>query len=211
VVLGLTTHNILLAALGGLGMFWIPILWVRRKRTQRLEALRGQLPDALELMGRVLRAGQTMTQAMLAVSKEFRAPVATEFALCYEQQNLGLSADVTLHELSKRTGLIELKIFVLALLVHRRAGGNLAELLEKLSGTIRERYKIRGRVKALTAEGRLQGIVLLAMPPLIFGMLHVVNRPYAMKLYDHPGLIGVSIVSMALGALLIRKIVNFDF
>ncbi len=84
-------------------------------------------------------------------------------------------------------------------------------MLDKLSTTIRERYKLRGKIKSMTAEGRLQAIALLAMPPVMFVLLLLVNRTYAVKLYDHPGLIAASLISMALGAVWIRKIVNFEF
>lgn len=210
-LLGVLTRSLPIAAVTAMALFWVPILWVKFKRTQRQNKLQEQLPDALELMSRILRAGQTMPQAMLAVSAEFQAPVATEFGYCHEQQNLGLSAELSLRDLSRRTGLLEIKIFVLALLVHRRSGGNLAQLLEKLSGTIRERYKIRGKIKALTSEGRLQAIILLAMPPILFGVLLVVNNEYAVKLFEHPSLMAATLVSMAFGAVWIRKIVNFDF
>ncbi len=210
-LLGVLTRSLPLAAVTAMTLFWVPILWVKFKRTQRQNKLQEQLPDALELMSRILRAGQTMPQAMLAVSSEFQAPVATEFGYCQEQQNLGLSPELSLRDLSRRTGLLEIKIFVLALLVHRRSGGNLAQLLEKLSGTIRERYKIRGKIKALTSEGRLQAIILLAMPPILFGVLLVVNNEYAVKLFEHPSLMATTLVSMSVGAVWIRKIVNFDF
>ena len=105
-------------------------------------------------MGRVVRAGQTISQALQAVADEFPPPIAAEFAYCYEQQNLGLSPESALRDLARRTGLLEIKIFVLALLVQQQTGGNLAELLDKLSGIIRERFRIRGQIKTLTAEGR---------------------------------------------------------
>jgi tight adherence protein B len=203
--------SMLWGLLAGLMAFWVPILYVLFKRGQRLEALRSQLPDSLDLMSRILRAGQTMSQAMLAIANEFRPPVATEFGLCYEQQNLGLSAEVALRDLARRSGVIELKIFVLALLVHRKTGGNLAELLDKLATIVRERYKIRGRIRALTAEGRFQAIALLMMPPIVFALLLLLNRAYAVKLLDHPGLILGSVISMAVGSLWIRSIVNFEF
>jgi tight adherence protein B len=197
-----------LAAVVGIA---VPLLYVQSKRHQRLEKLRGQLPDALELMSRTMRAGQTITQAMHAVSQEFKAPIATEFGYCYEQQNLGLSPEIALRDLARRTGLLEIKIFVLGLLVHRQTGGNLAQLLDNLSTIIRERFKLRGKVKALTAEGRLQAIMLLALPPIMFVLLLIVNRTYAMKHFDHPQLLAGTLVSMTLGAVFIRKIVNFDF
>ena len=189
----------------------LPLMWVRFKRKQRLETLSSQLPDALELMSRVLRAGQTITQAMYAVGQEFKPPISAEFLFCYEQQNLGISTDVALRDLAKRTGLLEIKIFVLALIIHRQSGGNLTELLDKLAGIIRERYKMRGKVKALTAEGRLQAAILLGLPPAMYCLLLIISRPYALELLNHPKLIAGCLASMTFGALWIRKIVNFDF
>jgi tight adherence protein B len=188
-----------------------PLLYVQMKRRQRLEMLRSQLPDALELMSRTMRAGQTITQAMFAVSQEFKAPIATEFGYCYEQQNLGLSPEIALRDLARRTGLLEIKIFVVGLLVHRQAGGNLTQLLDNLSTIIRERFKLRGKVKALTGEGRMQAMMLMALPPIMFVLLLVVNRTYAMKHFEHPELLVATLISMAIGAFFIRRIVNFDF
>ena len=138
-------------------------------------------------------------------------PIAAEFAYCYEQQNLGLSSENSLRELSRRTGLLEIKIFVVAVLVQQQTGGNLAELLDKLSTIVRDRFRIRGQVKALTAEGRLQGMVLLGLPPGMFVIMMLINREYASVLLQHPTLITATIVSELIGALWIRKIVNFDF
>jgi tight adherence protein B len=173
--------------------------------------LRSQLPDAFDLMSRVLRAGQTMSQAMASVSEEFKAPVSMEFSYCVEQQNLGLAPEFALRDLARRTGLIEIKIFVLAMLVHRQTGGNLAELLDKLATIVRSRFRMRGKIKGLTAEGRMQGLILLGLPVMVFGAMMVVNRPYALKLLNLPVLLIVCLTMMTLGALWIRKIVNFDF
>ena len=102
-------------------------------------------------------------------------------------------------------------IFVLALLVQQQTGGNLAEMLDKLAGIIRERYKLRGKIKALTAEGRFQAIILLGLPPAVFLMMLGLNREYAGILLENPSLIWATVISEALGAIWIRKIVNFDF
>jgi len=215
IVLSCTTsfllQDILLGIPAGLLAAPLPLLWVKYKRKQRLDALSSQLPDALELMSRVLRAGQTITQAMFAVGQEFKPPISSEFLYCYEQQNLGISTDMALRDLAKRTGLLEIKIFVLALIIHRQSGGNLTELLDKLASIIRERYKMRGKIKALTAEGRLQAAILLGLPPAMYVLLLVISRPYALELLNHPKLIFGCLVSMTFGALWIRKIVNFDF
>src|SRR5262249_26202219 len=122
----------------------MPVLNVHLKRNARLEKLRSQLPDAFDLMGRVVRAGQTLSQGFQAVADEFPPPVGAEFSYCYEQQTLGLPADVAMRDLSRRTGVLELKIFVTAVLVQQQTGGSLAEMLDKLAGVIRQRYRIRG-------------------------------------------------------------------
>ncbi|MDG3004746.1 type II secretion system F family protein [Paludisphaera mucosa] len=193
--------------LGGLA----PLFYVKKRRDRRMERLRSQLPDAFDLMARVVRAGQSLGQAVLGVAQEFPQPISTEFAYCYEQQNLGLSPEVTFRELTRRTGIVELKIFVLAVLVQQQTGGNLAEMLTKLAAVVRDRYRIRGAIQTLTAEGRMQGWILAAMPPLMIVILLFMNYKYAVVLFDHPNVLAVSFGAEVLGILWIRKIVNFDF
>lgn len=207
----LIAGNALLAAVTMSITGWIPIIYVHFRRRARQEKLRSQLPDAFDLMSRVVRAGQTISQALLAVSDEFAPPIAAEFAYCYEQQNLGLAPEITLRDLARRNGLLELKIFVLALLVQQQTGGNLAELLDKLSTVVRDRFRIRGVIKTLTAEGRLQAIILLILPLALFLMMLFANPDYAHVLLEHPKLIIGTLACEAVGALWIRKIVNFDF
>ena len=197
----------LAAALGGV----LPIWQVKRRRDRRIEKLRSQLSDAFDLMARVVRAGQTLGQALMAVADEFPQPIASEFAFCYEQQNLGLSPEVTFRDLTRRTGVIELKIFVLAVLVQQQTGGNLAELLGKLAGVVRERYLIRGTIQTLTAEGRMQGWILAGLPPLMLVLLLVMNPGYASVHFQHPNVLLGTFGFEVLGVLWIRKIVNFDF
>jgi tight adherence protein B len=189
----------------------LPVLYVVRARNARAAKLLGQLPDAFELMSRVVRSGQTIALALRSVADEFPPPVASEFALCYEQQNLGLSIEAALRDLARRTGLLEIKIFVLALLVQQQTGGNLAELLDKLSTIIRERFQIHGQIRTLTAEGRTQAAVLLILPFMMFGVILFFNKEYATMLIDRPELLIGCLVSEALGALWIRQIINFDF
>ena len=208
---GLVRHNILVAVVGAIVGGVAPIIYVWFKRNARSEKLLSQLSDAFDLMSRVIRAGQTMSQGLQAVADEFSPPVATEFAFCFEQQNMGLAPETALRELARRTGLLELKIFVLAMLIQQQTGGNLAELLDKLSHIIRERYKLRGKIQALTAEGRMQAMVLLCLPPGLFLLMLVINRPYAGMLLEHTSLIWMTVISEAIGGLWIRKIVNFDF
>jgi tight adherence protein B len=189
----------------------LPVLYVKRVRNLRVAKLRGQLPDAFELMSRVVRSGQTIAMALRAVADEFPPPVASEFALCYQQQNLGLSIEAALRDLARRTGLLEVKIFVLALLVQQQTGGNLAELLDKLSSIIRERFQIHGQIRTLTAEGRTQAAVLLILPVIMFGLILFFNEDYACMLLERPELLIGCLVSEGIGALWIRHIINFDF
>jgi tight adherence protein B len=208
---GLVRQSLIVAAvLGALGAV-LPPLYVQFKRRARIEKLLSQLPDTFDLMSRVVRAGQTMSQALQAVADEFEQPIASEFGYCYEQQNLGLSTEVSMRDMARRTGLVEIRIFVMALLVQQQTGGNLAELLDKLSAIIRSRYKVRGQVKALTAEGRMQAAVLLGLPPALFLIMLVMNPNYAITLFEYPSLIWATLGCEAIGALWIRKIVNFEF
>lgn len=210
-VAGLLRQSVVVGAVAALIGAAVPVAYVQIKRKARLEKLLSQLPDAFDLMGRVIRAGQTMSQALMSVADEFPQPIAGEFSYCYEQQNLGLPPEMALRDLARRTGLVELKIFVLAMVVQQQTGGNLAEMLDKLSVVIRERYKIRGQIKSLTAEGRMQAVVLLALPPAMFLIMLVLNRNYAVVLLDHPTLIMGTLACEGIGALWIRQIVNFDF
>src|SRR5262249_37270971 len=177
----------------------------------RMGKMLRQLPDAFDLMARVIRAGQTTAQAVQAVADEFDQPLAVEFSYCAEQQNLGLSPEEAFRDLARRTGLLELKIFVLALLVQQQSGGNLAEVLDKLAGVVRERFRMQNKIRALTAEGRLQGLVLLILPFAVLAGMMLFNQNYADTVVRYPGLVLVMLVMEAIGALWIRKVVNFDY
>lgn len=190
---------------------YVPLGVVQYRRSARLNKLLSQLSDAFDLMARCIRAGQTMSQSMQAVADEFDPPISHEFSLCFEQMNLGLAPEMAMRDLARRTGLLEIQIFVLAMLIQTQTGGNLAELLEKLAAMIRERFRIKGKISALTAEGRLQAAILLALPPLMFGLILVINRGYGSILLEHPMLLVGMAVCEGLGFLWIRRIVNFDF
>ncbi|WP_422931151.1 type II secretion system F family protein [Singulisphaera sp. PoT] len=206
-LVGNAVSTILAGGIGGV----LPIWYVRQKRDARIEKLRSQLSDAFELMARVVRAGQTLGQAFLAVADEFPLPISAEFGYCYEQQNLGLSPEVTLRDLTRRTGVIELRIFVLAVLVQQQTGGNLAEILSKLAGVVRERYQIRGTIQALTAEGRMQGWILTALPLAMLLLLLAINPSYGRIHFQHLDLLAATFGLELFGVLWIRKIVNFEF
>ena len=207
----LIRQSIPLAILAGAFACCLPLLQIRMLRDRRQNNLRAQLADAFELMSSTLRAGQSMTQSMQAVAVDFPAPIAEEFMLCAEQQNLGLDPEISMRQLARRCGIIELKIFVVAVLVQKQVGGNLSEILQGLAHVVRERFRIMGLINTLTAEGRLQALVLMALPPFLLVAMIWLNRDYTQSLLDHPELLVGMALSMGLGWLWIRKIINFDF
>jgi tight adherence protein B len=212
IVVGLTLSRHWLIALlaGGVGVA-APFLYVAMKRQARIDALRAQLPEAFELMSRAVRAGQTLSGAMSLVATQLKPPVSEEFGVCCEQQNFGLPREVTLEELADRTSVMELQLFVVAMLVHGSSGGNPTEILDNLSQVVRKRIRMVGKVKALTSEGRLQAVILSILPLGAFVAIYVLNRSYAQALLDRPQLLIAVLVSEALGALWIRRIVNFEY
>src|SRR5262249_30820962 len=122
----------------------------------------------------------------------------------------GLRPEITYREMAERTGILEVRIFVMAMLIQRQTGGNVAEVLDRLAGLVRDRLRLRKQVRTLTAEGRLQGGTLVVLPVLMFGAMMVINRPYAEVLLEHVSLVAATGASMAAGLIWIRKIVNFD-
>jgi tight adherence protein B len=199
------------AVAAGLTGLLAPFLSILRRRHARAQELMTQLPRAFELMARVIRAGHSVSLALEAVVEEFDPPLATEFAYCQEQQRLGLLPEVAFRELSQRSEVMELKIFVMAILVQQKTGGNLSDLLERLGRLIRERIRVQGVIRTVTAEGRLQAHVLMALPPLMFLLLMFLHPHYVQVLVEHYELLIAATISMALGGLWIRSIVRFDF
>lgn len=191
--------------------FCLPPFYVLAKRKKRMAKLCEQLPDAFELMSRAVRAGQTMASAMHLVAQHGKAPVADEFAYCCEQQSLGLPQAVPLRDLARRNPIMELQMFVVALLVQRQSGGNPVDVLNNLSALIRKRLRMKGRVKALTSEGRMQAIVLAVLPLVAFAAIYILNRDYAQILLDHPRLLAGTIAAQGVGIVWIRKVVNFEY
>jgi tight adherence protein B len=206
-VTGLWLVGFLFAAIG----FVVPFGYIYAARASRMNAICAQLPETFDLMARAIKAGQTVSGAMQIAADQLKPPISAELAACCEQQNLGLPYDVALQELARRTGVMELQMFVVALLVNRNTGGNLAEILHNLSEVIRKRTRLRGKIKAATSEGRLQAVVLSLLPLAAFLGLVLLNRPYAQILLDRPALLFAILASEALGSLWIRQIVNFDY
>lgn len=194
-----------------LAILFLPLLFIHFTRKRRLNKFMNQLPDVFELMSQGLRAGHSLANAILLVSQQLPEPIAKEFGRVFHEQNLGIKIEDALKNMADRVGLMDVRFFVTAVLIQRQTGGDLAEVLDNISGVIRERIKLFGTVKALTAEGRLSGWVLLALPVVVFIMELVVNPKYANTLLEEPigqyMLMGAGVAQL-LGLAMIQKIVN---
>jgi len=210
-VVGLWMVNIYVAPVIALVCFSGPFLWLFWTRNQRLSKFASQLPDAMELVARALRAGHSLAAGMHVVAEEMPPPISKEFGRVYEEQNLGIALEDALNGMCERVPNLDLRFFVTSVAIQRQTGGDLAEILDRIGHVIRERYKILGQVKALTAEGRLSGVVLIAMPIGLFLLMLWMKPDYIRLLWtDELGIkmsIG-AIVMMIIGAFAIKKIVD---
>ena len=196
-----------LGAIIGIG----PLVFIIFKRKKRLANFAKQLPEALELISRALRAGHSLASGFKLVADEMQKPIAVEFGRCYEAQNLGQTMELAIEEMTDRVPNLDLRFFATAVILQRTTGGDLAEILDKIGYIVRERFKIWGQVQALTGEGRLSGIVLLALPPVLAVVMMYLNPKYMMMLVTDPmghQMLAGAIVMQVVGALVIRKIVN---
>src|SRR5215207_128295 len=203
--------NMYVAPVGASVLFSGPFVWLWWKRAQRLKKFGAQLPEAMELVARALRAGHSLAAGLHVVADEMPDPIAKEFGRVYEEQNLGVSLDEALMHLCERIPNLDLRFFVTSVNIQRQTGGDLAEILDRIGHVIRERFKILGQVKALTAEGRLSGVVLIALPIGLFMMMLWMKPDYIELLWKDPMGQKMSlgaIVLMLLGSYAIKKIVD---
>jgi tight adherence protein B len=207
----LATGKALFAPVLGLLMFAVPFLWLWNKRRVRLNTFAAQLSDAMELVARALRAGHSLQAGMHVVAEEMPAPISTEFGRVYEEQNLGIPLEDAMLAMCDRVPNLDLRFFVTSVAIQRQTGGDLAEILDKIGHLIRERYRILGQVKALTAEGRLSGVVLIGLPFLLFLIMLHIKYDYVKALWETELGIKMTVAAclmMILGAVVIKKIVD---
>jgi len=208
---GIAGLNLVFALIVGVLFAALPFYWLVFRRKRRLSKFAAQLPESLELVARALRAGHSLAAGFHLVGQEGSDPIASEFGRVFEEQNLGIPFEEALESLTERVPNLDLKFFVTAVILQRQTGGDLAEILDKIGHLVRDRFQIWGQVQALTGEGRLSGIVLLALPPLLFVTVYRMNPDYIQLLFtDDLGkkMLIAGVLSQLLGALVIRKIVN---
>jgi len=188
-----------------------PFFWLIWKQKKRLNNFASQMPDAMELIARALRAGHSLASGLHVVAEEMPAPICKEFARVYEEQNLGIQLEDAMMSMTKRVPNLDLRFFVTSVMIQRQTGGDLAEILDRIGYIVRERFKILGQVKALSAEGRLSGVVLIALPICLFLMMIYLKPDYISMLWTEPVGVKMSIgalVLMLIGAVVIKKIVD---
>lgn len=202
-----------IAFLVGLVCAAIPILFVLRKRSQRLHRFEELFPDSLEFVSRSMRAGHAFSVSLEMIHREFQEPLAGEFRRTFEEHNLGLPLDVALQKLAKRVPLLDVQFFVSAVLLQKRTGGNLAEILDKLAYVIRERFKLRGRIRAISAHGKMTGTALTLIPVGVAVMMFYTNPDYVKFFFtDDTGniMLGAAVLLQLIGYAIIRKIVSIE-
>lgn len=209
------------ALLLGLALgFILPRLWLSRRKAGRLNAFNKQLPDTVTLIANALRAGSSFLQAVELVVRESRPPISTEFGRVIREVNLGLTFDVALENMVRRVKSEDFDLLATAVAIQHQVGGNLAEILDSIAFTIRERVRIKGEIRSLTAQQRLSGYVVGGLPLGLAGFIYLAAPAFFDPMFEKPPdlagipigviLIGVALLMMGLGFMAIRKIVDIE-
>lgn len=204
-------RGILFAILLLIIFFVVPFFFLMIRKNARVIRFTEQLPDALDMVSRSLKAGHSISSAIQVVGKEMPEPVSGLFKTAYEEQTYGLSMRDALSHMLERMQSVDLRLFVTAVNIHRDVGGNLAETLERLAQTIRERIRIRRQIRVYTAQGRLSGYILLALPIFMALFLYTVSPDYLEELViidEGKYAIAFAVIAQVVGFLVIRKLIN---
>lgn len=192
-------------------LYMIPGLYVRMKKNSRGKKLNNQLPEALSILSNGLRAGLSFSQSMLVAGKEMEDPIAYEFNKIVRDNSLGKPIDEALTDFSKRTDDEDIDIFVTAILIQRQVGGNLSEILDVLANTIRDRIKLRGDIKTITAQSKMSAIVVGSIPFVLALILNLINPEFMLPLFNTligNILIGVVLTMQTIGVVILMKIIK---
>jgi tight adherence protein B len=203
-------HWIIAVAVGA-GVSLLPLAYILRKRKIRLRRIEQQLPDALDLISRALKAGHAFASGLQMVGEETQDPIAGEFRIVHDEINFGVAVPTALTNLANRVPSTDVRYFIIAVLIQRETGGNLTELLGNISTLIRERLKLLGKVRVLSAEGRMSAWILCILPFAVAGVINVLNPSFMSVLWTDPlglKMIYGALVMMAVGALWMRKIIR---
>jgi len=208
------TGSLLMVICAMVVMIPAPYLFIRRARQKRLQLFNSQISDALVIIANSLRSGFSFLQAMDLVRREMPDPIAKEFGRTFQEINLGTTTEQALVNMAGRMGSDDLDMVVTAVLIQRQVGGNLAEVLDKIAHTIKERIRIKGEIKTLTAQGRISGIVIGLLPVALCMFLFVVNPEYISLLFNNQAgliMVGAALIAQTMGFLVIRRIVDIKY
>jgi tight adherence protein B len=192
---------------------YLPIFYLKRKAQRRSDAFEASLPEAIDLLGRAIRAGHPLSAGFKMVAEELKDPISTEFQRTFEEQRFGLPFDDAIIAMADRVQLIDVRILVTAILIQREVGGNLAEVLDNLATVIRARFTIRRQLRVYTAQGRFSGYTLAVLPIIVGFVIYALNPSYMTLLFTHPIgklLVFLAVVMQIVGFLWIRKIINIE-
>lgn len=212
-LVSLRTGSVIFSVLFGIFLGSVPFIYVLQKRKRRFDKFEEELPEALDLMVSALRAGNSLVSALRLVAYESPSPIGPEFRICFDEQNYGLELRGAMENLIARVPIQDLRIAVTAILIQKESGGNLAEVLDKTSYVIRERFRLRRQIRVHTAQGRLTGWILSFLPVVLGIGLYFINPDTISLLWTRA--IGIKLLYAAgtmtlVGALIIRKIVNME-
>jgi tight adherence protein B len=205
------THLLIFALVMGFTGGTLPLIFLHVKRRKRIELFESLLPEALDMLTNALKSGFSFDSALRMVAQEIPDPLGTEMAITYEEQNLGIELSDALNNLRQRVPSDDLDILINAILIHKKTGGNLAEILNKTGTTIRDRIKLKKEVRTKTIHGRFSGMVLILLPLIMAAAMYVIFPGYLMILIkDRVGnyLLIAAIIMQLIGIAVIRKIVN---
>jgi tight adherence protein B len=204
-------YHVLVGAVAGASALFLPLAWLNWSRARRMKRLTAQLPDVFEIMSQALRAGHSLASSLEVVHEQLPDPAGSEFGRVFHEQNLGIKIEDALTSMASRVDSLDVRFFVTAVLIQRQTGGDLAEVLDKISSVIRQRIELFGLVQGLTAEGRLSGWVLLALPLVVFAAVALLNPGYSEQLTGNATgkmLLMVAGGMQLMGLAMIRWIVN---
>ncbi|HXH13863.1 MAG TPA: type II secretion system F family protein [Alphaproteobacteria bacterium] len=204
-------QNMVLQVIGAGLCGFMPFLYAFYKKQQRLQKFLRQLPEALDLIARALRAGHTFQVGLKMVGEEFPDPLGTEFDKTLAEINFGAGIPEALKNLARRVDCPDLHFFVVAILIQRETGGNLAEIAENIAHLIRKRFELQDRVRALAAEGKLSAIIMFVLPFFLALAISVLNPKYLSVLFTDPigkGMVGIAAVIMVIGAIAVKKMIH---